>query len=230
GLAFGLRDDEVIRVVGDGAAGSDGRQPRAAPAANHAVHLVAMEKRPAAPSLRRNAFREHPDDGVELRPRQIAIGISAADHRKQLVLAPGLASSGGYDLLREHVARPRRRLEPIERARADATHQRRALDELVARGREEASLRYSLRIDVVAGAADTVTPHRDAARRADLANEIHRSNIDAQLERRRRHYCSQLAAFEPLLGHEPQLPREAAMMSEHGGFAQALGEMMGHAL
>src|SRR6516162_2840349 len=53
---FGFRDDKVIRVFGNGAAGCDCRQPRAAAAANDAVDLIPMEKRATAAALCRNAF------------------------------------------------------------------------------------------------------------------------------------------------------------------------------
>ena len=50
-VALGLEQDLIVGVVGDGAAGGERRQPRAAPAAQHAVDGVVVDERaaPAAP-------------------------------------------------------------------------------------------------------------------------------------------------------------------------------------
>ena len=70
--SVGLGDHEVLRVVGNRAAGGDRGQPRAPPAAHDAVHAVAMEKRAAAAALGADAFGQHLDDRVEVAARQIA--------------------------------------------------------------------------------------------------------------------------------------------------------------
>ena len=85
-------------------------------------------------------------------------------------------------------------------------------------------------LHLVAGAADALQRDRDRSRRADLADQIDRADVDAELERGGGHDRLQLAALQPLLGVEPELARQAAMMREHGVFAEPLAEMMGDPL
>ena len=82
----------------------------------------------------------------------------------------------------------------------------------------------------MAGAADALQRDRDRPRRADLADQIDRADVDAELERCRRHHRLQLAALQPLFGVEPQLARQAAVMRQHRVFAQPLGQMVRDAL
>ena len=112
---FGLGDHEVLRVVWNGAARGNRREPRPAASTDHAVHFVPMEISTAAPAAGRDPFGEHGDHGVEVPARKAAIGIGTADQRKQVVLAPRLAGRGGDDLLRKHIEGPVRELERIER-------------------------------------------------------------------------------------------------------------------
>ncbi len=57
--AFRLGHHQVLRGVRNGAARSDGGEPRAAPAAQPMVHRVAMQVGSAAPARRGDAFGEH---------------------------------------------------------------------------------------------------------------------------------------------------------------------------
>ena len=212
---FRLGDDQVIRVLRNRAARRDGGKPRAAPAAHDAVHLIAMQERAAAAALRGDALREHLDDGVEIaraedRDRDRRCGRARTDR-----LRSRLRSCGGDDLLRQDVERPWRNLQRVQRAGADRTNQRGAFDQFVARGGEDASLRNAVRIHPVAGAADALQRHGDRSRRADLADQIDRSDIDAQFERCRRDHRAQLAVLQPLLGLETQSARQASMMRQH---------------
>ena len=95
---------------------------------------------------------------------------------------------------------------PVELARANGANQRGALDQFVARGGEEAALR--LRADPVARAADALQRDRDRARRADLADQIDGSDVDAELERSRRDHRPQLAVLQTRLGVQAQSWRE----------------------
>ena len=70
----------------------------------------------------------------------------------------------------------------------------------------------------------------DRARRAELADEIHVADVDAEFERGGRDQRLQLAALEPLLGREPVLLRHAAVMRRDRAFAQALRQFAGDAL
>ena len=81
----------------------------------------------------------------------------------------------------------------------------------------------------MAGAADALQRHRDGARRADLADQVDRADIDAQFERGRGHDGAQLAVLQPVLGFQAQRARQAAVMRQHRVFAQPLGQMVRHA-
>ena len=154
---------------------------------------------------------------------EIAIGIRAADQREQLVFLPVLGRGAAATICCARMSSGAvRNLQAVQLARANRAHQRRALDQLVARGREEAALRH--RAHPVAGAADALQRDGDRARRADLADQIHRADIDAQFERRRRHHRAQLAVLEPRFRFEAQSARQAAVMRQHGILAQPLGK------
>ena len=77
----------------------------------------------------------------------------------------------------------------------------------------------------MAGAADALQEARDRARRADLADEIDVADVDAEFERGGGDQRLQLAALEPLLGVEPLLLGEAAVMRRHLLLAEPLGEL-----
>src|SRR6185369_17469346 len=98
--------------------------------------------------------------------------------------------------------------------------ERRALDQLVARGRIEAALgRGAPR---VARAPDPLQERREAPGRPDLADELDGTDVDAQLERGRRHEDIQVPRPEPRLQLQPPVLREAAVMSRHAVLAHAL--------
>ena len=100
--------------------------------------------------------------------------------------------------------------QTIELAAAHAVEQRRALDQLVARQRKQPALGRAA--DRVAGAADPLQEARDRARRAELADEIDVADVDAELERGGGDQRLQLAGLQPLLGIEPLLLGEAAVV------------------
>ena len=178
---------------------------------------------PAAAGV--EAVGQHGDDRIEFLARQLAIRPGAAHQREQLVLAPFLRGDLGDDLLRQHVERLRRG-SPGGRARRDGrVEQRGAFDQVVARQREQPALGRAA--DRVAGAADALQEGRDRARRAELADQVDVADVDAELERGGRHQRLELAALEPLLGVEPLLLGEAAVMRGDVGLAEQLGQLAG---
>ena len=82
----------------------------------------------------------------------------------------------------------------------------------------------------MARAADPLQEARDRARRAELADEIDVADVDAQLERRGGDQRLQLAVLQPLLGVEPLLLGQAAVMRGDRVLAQPLGQRAGDAL
>ena len=139
-----------------------------------------------------------------------------------------LGRARGHDLLRQNIERRLGNDQPIQIALPDRTNQRRALEQIVARGREEASL--GNRAAPVTGATDALQRHRNRPRRTDLAHQIDRANIDAKLQRSRRHQHFDFAFFQLSLRIEAQLARQTAMMRGDIVFAQPLAQMMRNAL
>ena len=85
--------------------------------------------------------------------------------------------------------------QAVELAAADRAHERRALDQLVARRREEAALRR--RVPSTCGPSGRrAAATRDRSRRAELADQVDGADVDAELERRGRDDRAQLAVLE----------------------------------
>jgi hypothetical protein len=118
----------------------------------------------------------------------------------------------------------------IELALRNRSDQRRAFDQLIACGREHAPFRLGRVLNLMAGASDALQRNGDRSRRADLADEIDRADVDAELERCRRHHRLELSRLELLLRGQPQLARQAAVMRKHRVFAEPLGQIVGDAL
>ena len=85
-------------------------------------------------------------------------------------------------------------------------------------------------VHLMAGAPDALQRHGDDPRRADVADQVHGADVDAQLERRRRHHGLERPGLEPLLGDEPPSAREAAVVGGHRRLAEPLGEGVAGAL
>ena len=64
----------------------------------------------------------------------------------------------------------------------------------------------------MAGTAGALQESGDGTRRADLADQIHVADVDAQLQRRGGHQRPQLAALQPLFRVEALVPGEAAVV------------------
>ena len=97
---------------------------------------------------------------------------------------------------------------------------RRALQELIAGQRVEDALRD--RAQPVAGPSNALEQSRDQARRADVADEVHVADVDAELQRRGRNHDRHVARLQALLGLEPRLAGEAAVVGGDAIHAQPL--------
>ena len=159
---------------------------------------------------------------------EFGVGRGLAEEGEEVVFAPGLAGGFGDDLLGEDVERGDGREEAVEAPGLDGADERGALDELVARRREEAALRREA--EGVAGAADALEEGRHAARRLELADEVDGADVDAEFERSGGDERLHFAGLEALLEVEAALLREAAVVGADVLLADALGEREGGAL
>ena len=150
-------------------------------------------------------------------------GHARRDQREELVLAPFSRADLGDDLLRQHVERLLRDREAVELAAADASS---SAAHSTSSSRESGNSR-PLGVPPTAwpGAADALQEAGDRARRAELADEVDVADVDAELERGGRDQRLELAALEPLLGVEPLLLGEAAVVRGHALFAEPLGQL-----
>ena len=81
-LARGLEHDVVVGGVGNRAARGDRGEARAAPAAQHAIHRIAMHVRRAMAAARAEPFGDHAHDGEILVARQRRVGIRTRERRR----------------------------------------------------------------------------------------------------------------------------------------------------
>ena len=114
-MVLRLEQHLIVGIVGNGAAGGQGGEPRAAPAAQHVIDGVVVDQRAAPAAAGGEALGQHAHDGGEILARQRPIGPGPADQRKKLVFVPFPPRDLGDDLLRQHVERLLR-CEPIELA------------------------------------------------------------------------------------------------------------------
>ena len=121
-----------------------------------------------------------------------------------------------------------RHFQGIEFAAAHAIEQGDAFDQVVTRLREQAALRRGT--DRMAGTSHPLQEGGDGARRAELADQVDVADVDAQLQRCRRHQHAKVATLEPLFGIQAQFARQAAVMRGDLFLAQAFAQMPGRAL
>src|SRR5690606_35004159 len=110
----------------------------------------------------------------------------------------------------------------------DRREPRHGFRELVAGEREDAALRGAR--DLVARATHALEECRDAPDRSDLADEVHRADVDPELEGRGGDEGAQLPRLEPALCLEPPLPREAPVVRRDRLRAEPLLEVVRDAL
>ena len=175
-----------------------------------------------------DAFREHVQDFIELAALKRAVRRSSADEFIEIVFAPFFVGARCYDLLCQDIERGVRNDDAVKLAAANGTHQRPAFHQLVARHREDPSLRS--RAPPVAGAPNTLQGYSDRARRSHHAGKLHVPNINAQLERSRCDKRAHLAVFQLAFSFQAQLACKRSVVRSNRVFTQALGQMMRHSL
>jgi hypothetical protein len=226
-----LQHHGVVAGLGDGAAGGERRHAGALALAQQVVHRVAVHVAGTLALARGEALGHHAHHFHEAGMRQARIGPGAAHQREELVLVPFAAGRLGHDLLGQHVERRGQHAQRVELAAADAVEQRGAFDQFVARLREQPRLRHPAHR--VARAAGPLQKGGDGAGRADLADQVDVADVQPQLQRGGGHQHLQLAALQALLGIEPRLFRQAAVVRRHRLLAQDVAQVprraLGHA-
>ena len=193
-----LGDDVVVGVVGFGAAAGERGQAGATPPTQLAVDDVVVKVGTAAAIAGCYPLREHLDHLVVSFSRQLSVRVRLAHQVEKLVLIPLPRGALSHHLLGQNVQWPGRYLQPVQVAATDAAHQRHALHELVSGQREEAALRRAAQ--VVAGATHPLQQQPQGPRRAHLAHQVYRPDVDAELQGRRRYAHPDLSSLQPLLG------------------------------
>src|SRR5262249_40399565 len=109
-----------------------------------------------------------------------------------------------------------------------AVEKRGALDEVVARGREQPA--FWRAVDRMPGAPYPLQEGGNRVRRTKLADEVDLADVDAELERRGCDQRLQRTRLETLLRIEPLLLGEAAVVRGQLVLADEFGELAGHPL
>ena len=196
--AFGLGKNRIERIVGDRAAAGDSRQPATPARADTPIHAVSVQVGGVTSAAAGDALGEHFHDGVEIVTREISIGIRPADDSEQFVLAPIFGSAHGHNLLGQDVQRCFGYLDAIQLTLADPSHQGGAFEQFMASRCEDAALRDGAA--PVTRASNALQGNREGARRADLADQVYRANVDTQFKRSRGNKSAHFSGFQFLFG------------------------------
>jgi hypothetical protein len=209
-VLVGQQHHAVIELVRNDAGIGQCGEARAVTRAQAVVYRVVVQVCAAAAASRGIALREHAHDGVEIRARELAVRLRAAQQVVQCILGVFAAGHLGDNVLRQHIQRRARQARAIEVTTRHAVQQGAGFQQVAQRQREQPPLGHGA--DGMAGAAHALQECADRARRAELTHEVHVADVDAELQRRRRHQRAQLSGFEPLLSVEAVLARERAVM------------------
>ena len=224
----GFGEDAVVAELGDGAAVLQGGEPGRPATAYDAVDAVKVDEGRGASAAVADAGGEHVDDLEVGLAGQRSEGRGAAEQVKQVIQGPVLAGGLGHDLLGEHVEGGDELDDAVEFAGADGAHEGGALDQFIAGGREEAAL--GAEAEGVARAPDALQEDRDAARRADLADQVDAADVDTEFERSRGHQRFELAVLELLFHVQATFAREAAVVAGDAFLAETVAQVVGDAL
>ena len=206
-----LEHHAIICIIGNGAAGRQREQTRTAPAANAVIHGIVMDQCRAMAAFGAESLRQHADDFIEFFAREIPIWIApSARVANNSFSVQSSRADGGDNLLREDVQRFLGNFEPIQFAVADALKRGHAFHQFIARERKQSALGQAAAR--CSGAAHALEQGGNGTSRAELANEIDRTDIDAQFERGRGDERLEFAALEAIFRIEPQLRGKAAVM------------------
>ncbi len=221
---IGFGDDSVVTDLGDRAARCERGQARALAAADLAVDGVVVDIGAASPAARLDAVGHEVDDLVELLPGQVGERGRPADQLEEVSGAPLLCGGFGDDLLSGDVERQSGELDAVQSTGTYGGEERRALDQLVASQWIEPPLRGAG--PAVVRPSHALEERGDAAGGADLADELDGTDVDAQLERRRRDQRLQVTGAQAGLDPMPPFFRQAAVVRGDDVVTEALRQEM----
>src|SRR5262245_23563849 len=112
--------------------------------------------------------------------RQLAIWICRAEQLKELLLFPIFGSSTSDNSLAKNIQWLWRYNQPIQFAATHTAEHRCALHQLVSSQWEQSAFRQAATL--MSGAANSLQQCGQRTSRAKLTNQLHRTNIDPQLQ------------------------------------------------
>ena len=158
----------------------------------------------------RVAAREHVEDVLELRARELGERIGAPDEIMELGDLDLLVDRDRDDLLCEHVESVAGDLRLLDLAVPHRPCDDGRFEQVGPELREDPALRDGP--ELVAGPADPLEPAGDGLRRFDLDHEVDRSHVDPELERRGGDETWDPAGLQVFLDHDALLACEAAVV------------------
>ena len=157
-----------------------------------------------------------------MRARELGERIRAPHELVQVVDGDLLVGGDRDDLLREDVERVARDDGLLDAAFEHALDDDGRLEQVGAELREDAAL--GDRAEVVTGAPDTLQAAGDRLRRLHLDDEVDRTHVDAELERRGRDETRNLSRLQQLLDLDALLARERPVVCARDFFLRELVE------
>ena len=204
----------VQAAVGDGAARDGGDHARGAGRREQVGDAIPRDARfKLGGDVARILAGEHGEGFVERRARERMVRVRATHEVEERRAGPiGLGGNDGDDDLREHIERILHHACWLHVAGAHGVEYRELLQRIVTkRWNEDPSARC---IQRVARSAHALQRGRDALGALDQEHEVHRADVDAELQRARGDERAQLAGLEPFFQQEPSFAREGAVIRQ----------------
>ena len=206
----GQQRDVIVELIGYRAAIGHRRQASPPPGPQPAVDPVVVQVGAAPASLGGEAVGEHPENVQVDAAGEFAKRCAAGDELEQGVHLPLPHAHFGDDLLAQYIQRLAAQCDGVQFPPTDSVKQRGALHQFVAGEGHQPPLGHA--VDTVTGAPHPLQQSRDTSGGAELADQVHFADIDAQFQRRRGDQHLEFAGLEPVLGRQPVFPGQAAVM------------------
>ena len=209
----------VIELVRYGSAVGEGSDARGAARPQELPDAVQMKVSAGAPTPCGVTVRQH----LRHLAKPLAIQLSVRPGQRvglmQFVDAFLAAGPFRHDLLRQHIHCAVRNADLLDFVHGRGLQQREALHQFAPGQREKPTPGNFA--NGVARTPDALQKTRDAARRAQLTDQVHRPDVDAQFQRGRRDKDLEASALETLLGIAAVLLGHAAVVGRDSVLAQS---------